>query len=115
MTQPWKDEYIPADTPIPNRGTYEVIGQLVGQLVDEKQKAYGRAFQKVGQISQVLYPEGVPVEKMTDFTLVVRVLDKICRIAGGEKTAFGESPWRDIAGYGLLGYLETEASHGSDL
>jgi len=33
----------------------------------------------------------------------VRTLDKVCRIAKGNKDAFGESPWRDIAGYGLLG------------
>lgn len=94
--------------PTIERGTYEVFGQNLGRLVDEKQRAYGQAFQKIGQISKILYPNGVPVEKLDDFALVVRVLDKICRIADGDKAAFGESPWRDIAGYGLLGYVESE-------
>ncbi|MCL4439461.1 MAG: hypothetical protein M1609_02375 [Firmicutes bacterium] len=93
------------------RGIYEVFGQTVGRLVDEKQRAYGQAFQKIGQISKILYPSGVPVEKLDDFALVVRVLDKLCRIADGDKTAFGESPWRDVAGYGLLGYVESKEGH----
>jgi hypothetical protein len=88
----------------PERGFYEVLGQSLGRLVDEKQRAYGRAFQKIAEISKILYPNGVPVERMDDFALVVRVLDKVCRIADGEKFAFNESPWRDIAGYGLLGF-----------
>lgn len=93
------------------RGIYEVFGQTVGRLVDEKQRAHGQAFQKIGQITKILYPSGVPVEKLDHFALIVRVLDKLCRIADGNKEAFGESPWRDVAGYGLLGYVESEGGY----
>ena len=33
---------------------------------------------------------------------ITRVIDKLFRIAN-RKEAFGENPWEDIAGYGLLG------------
>jgi len=32
---------------------------------------------------------------------LLRVIDKLFRIAS-QKEAFGENPWQDIAGYGLL-------------
>lgn len=93
------------DKPLQNRGAYEVIGQSVGRLVDEKQKAYG-GIERVHAAMQVFYPEGIPGDKLSDALLIVRILDKVNRISGGDKTAFSESPWRDIAGYGLLGFSE---------
>jgi len=84
---------------------YEKLGTDIGKLVQEKQQAYGDTISKTGAIMRILYPAGVSVEKLGDMLLVVRVLDKLCRLADGEKTAFGESPWRDIAGYGLLGLV----------
>ena len=33
---------------------------------------------------------------------VTRVVDKLFRIAN-RRDAFGENPWQDIAGYGILG------------
>jgi hypothetical protein len=89
---------------------YTEIGQSVGKLVDAKQAAYGDAISKTGAIMRVLYPQGVLVEKLDDMLLVVRVLDKLCRITNGDKKAFGESPWRDVAGYGLLGMRGREAA-----
>ena len=46
------------------------------------------------------------------FFAVVRVLDKLFRIAT-DRDALGESPWRDIAGYGLLGARRVEAQRTS--
>ncbi len=93
--------------PIPARGVYEVVGQTVGKLVDEKQKAYGD-IGRVHAAMKVFYPDGVPVEKLSDALLVVRILDKINRISGGDKAAFDENPFLDIAGYGLLGFTEED-------
>lgn len=73
----------------------------VGQLVCKKHEAYGD-ISRTGDLLKVLYPDGVPAEAYGDFTLVVRVLDKLRRIAT-DRDAFGESPWQDIAGYALLG------------
>ena len=36
---------------------------------------------------------------------ITRIIDKLFRIAN-RKDAFGESPYRDLTGYGLLGYVK---------
>lgn len=77
----------------------------VASLVVEKQKAYGDSFGKSGQVMTLLYPAGIPVEKMDDALTVVRVVDKLFRIAT-KKDAFGENPWKDIMGYALLSVVK---------
>lgn len=82
--------------------TYEEIGQQVGQLVDEKNAAYGSSFAESHKILSVLYPDGIAPEQYTDALATIRVIDKLFRIATN-KDAFGETPWQDIAGYAILG------------
>lgn len=90
-----------------NIGKYEIRGQEIGKLVDEKQAAYG-GIDRVHAAMKIFYPEGIPVEKLTDALLIVRILDKVNRISGGDKAAFGENPFADLAGYSLLGYCQNE-------
>lgn len=80
---------------------YHGIGRAIGELVEQKQKCYGDSFGKSGQVFRLLYPEGIPPAKMDDALTVVRVVDKLFRIAT-DRDAMGESPWRDVAGYALL-------------
>ena len=82
-------------------GKYEHIGTEIGRLVDEKNRAYGDAFNKAGDFLKILYPDGVKPDQYDDMLAIVRVFDKLMRIAN-QKEAFGENPWRDIAGYGIL-------------
>jgi hypothetical protein len=82
-------------------GKYEEIGGEIGRLVDAKQKAYGRSFDKSSRILTILYPDGIRLKQYDDILAVVRILDKLFRIAT-DKHAFGESPWQDVAGYALL-------------
>ena len=86
---------------------YEQIGQEIGKLVDEKNAAYGSSFAEAHKILSVLYPSGIKPEQYTDALAIVRVLDKLFRIAN-QKNAFGESPWKDIAGYAILGVANHE-------
>ena len=82
------------------------IGAALGRLVDGKQRQYGDSAGRSGAIMAILYPNGIPPHAYDDALLVVRVLDKLSRIAqrGADgKDLGGESPWSDIAGYGLLG------------
>ncbi len=81
---------------------YEVLGQQIGKLVDQKNKSYGDSFHKAADFLRLLFPNGVPVEKYGDMLCLVRIFDKQMRIAT-DPHAFGESPYQDIAGYGLLG------------
>jgi len=89
-------------------GRYEAAGRTLGALVDGKQAAYGDSFGRAGQILAVLYPSGIRPEQYRDALAVTRVIDKLFRIAT-DRDAMGESPWRDIAGYGLLGAAAAEA------
>jgi hypothetical protein len=85
-----------------SRAEYEKIGQEIGKLVEEKQAAYGNSFGKSGAVLRILYPEGISPSQYDDALAVVRIIDKLFRIAH-DKGYAGESPYRDIAGYGLLG------------
>lgn len=81
---------------------YRQIGTEIGCLVKEKQQAYGDSFSKSEEIIKILYPNGVKPENYRDLLTITRIIDKLFRIAT-RKNAFGESPYRDIAGYALLG------------
>jgi hypothetical protein len=85
---------------------YEELGRCIGKLVDEKNAAYGDAFNKAGEFLRLLYPRGVAPEEYNDMLCLVRIFDKQMRIATN-KDALGESPYADIAGYGLLGAERT--------
>lgn len=82
--------------------TYKQIGEEIGSLVDKKNAAYGSSFAECHKILSVLYPSGIKPEQYTDALAIIRVIDKLFRIANN-KDAFGESPWNDIAGYAILG------------
>lgn len=76
----------------------------IGKLVSDKQEAYGDSFSKSEEIIKILYPNGVKTENYRDLLTITRIIDKLFRIAT-KKDAFGESPYRDIAGYALLGLV----------
>ena len=83
---------------------YPELGRVVGELVTSKQQQYGDSFTRAGEIMQILYPAGVAPRALPQARTVVRVLDKLGRIAtaAGGPDAGGETPWRDICGYALL-------------
>jgi hypothetical protein len=82
-------------------GKYERHAADIGALVDRKNAAYGDSFRKSGDIVRTLYPQGIKPEQCDDALVMARIIDKLFRIAT-QKTAFGEDPWQDIAGYALL-------------
>lgn len=92
-------------------GPYQAIGQRIAETVERKQEAYGDSFGKSGAIMRVLYPDGIPPGKLDDALTVVRVVDKLFRIAT-DRDALGESPWDDVAGYALLAVRRREIACG---
>lgn len=74
----------------------------IGELVATKNAAYVSAFADSPKHLELLWPHGVPSESYGDMLLIVRILDKFKRIAT-DKDALGESPWHDVAGYGVIG------------
>ena len=83
------------------------LGERIIALVQEKDRAYGNAFDKAGDFLKILYPNGIKPEQYPDMLCMVRIFDKQMRIAT-DKDALGESPYGDITGYGLLGLRRSE-------
>jgi hypothetical protein len=81
---------------------FKQLGEEVGKLVGEKQLAYGDSFGKSGECLRQMYPEAIYPDQYDDLLTIVRVLDKLFRIANNP-SAFEENPYKDIVGYGLLG------------
>ena len=85
--------------------SFEEVGREIGELVAKKNAAYGSSFAKCGDFLRILYPDGLRPDQYQDALLLVRIFDKQMRIATA-KDALGEDPYRDIAGYGILGAAE---------
>ena len=81
--------------------TFQQVATSIGNLVTNKNQAYGNSFEKSEQILKVLYPEGIEPNQYQDLLTMTRVIDKLFRIAT-DKDALGEDPWKDICGYALL-------------
>ena len=81
---------------------YERLGASIGITVADKQAAYGDSFGRSGSLLRILYPDGIRPEQYDDALAVTRIIDKLFRIAT-DRDALGESPYRDIAGYAILG------------
>lgn len=82
--------------------TFQELGTEIGELVEQKAAAYGESFAKSGDHLRMLFPDGLKPEQYDDALLLVRIFDKQMRIAT-DRDALGESPYADIAGYGILG------------
>ena len=97
----------------PEPGSKEYAEELVeqakaiGELVAEKQVAYGDSFGQAGACLRRMYPKGIRPDQYDDMLTITRILDKLFRIAA-DKTAFEENPYRDINGYSLLGVVREE-------
>jgi len=92
---------------------YKEIASQIGGLVQEKNEAYGDSFGQACKILEVLYPDGIKVNQYRDALAITRVIDKLFRLAN-KKDAFGESPWRDICGYAVLGVANDELHEYGD-
>ncbi len=87
------------------------LGQGIAELTAAKNDAYGQSFYVSGHILALLYPDGVQPAQYGDMLAAARIIDKLGRLAT-RKDAFGESPYKDIAGYGLIGAVADEVAKG---
>ena len=87
--------------------SFEKIANELATLLKEKNEAYGNAFDKTTAILTLLYPNGIKVEQFKDVHVLIRMLDKVARIAR-DNDPLGESPYMDIAGYSILALARDE-------
>lgn len=85
--------------------SFTELAKGIADLVTEKEKAYGSAFDKAGDFLRVLYPDGIKPDQYKDILCIIRVFDKLMRIAtsyeGTEEKKV--DAYSDLMGYGLLG------------
>jgi len=81
---------------------FHALAAGLATMLEEKRQAYGQNMEIVPKVMELLYPNGVRPEHYPTMLLLVRILDKISRLAsGGGRWALGEDAWKDIAGYAL--------------
>jgi hypothetical protein len=85
--------------------TFQELATDIGTLVEEKNKAYGSAFDKAGDFIRLLYPEGIKPDQYKDMLCTVRIFDKLMRIATSYEDTEEKKidAYSDIMGYALLG------------
>jgi len=90
------------------KAEYEVQADKLVKLLQKKRDAYGDNLSSGAKFLTMFYPDGIPVAAYKDLLIMVRVLDKLFRLANqhrhddsGDGFFDDESPWWDVAGYGL--------------
>lgn len=102
FTAPRAEKPEAIETPDATQHPFAQITDELGKLVIEKNNSYGSAYALCATYLELLFPNGVHPSRYTDMLLLVRMFDKQMRIAR-RKDAFGESPYKDLAGYSVLG------------
>lgn len=87
---------------------YSHVALETAKLVAKKQKQYGNSADKSAKVLEALYPDGIPVAAFGEALLMVRMLDKLSRIAQQAITGIQdtEDAWADLLGYSLLGLVQ---------
>ena len=81
---------------------FSELGNSVGEIVHDKQLAYGDSFGRSGECLRQMFPKGIELNQYDDLLTIARILDKLFRLANDPR-AFDENPYQDIVGYALLG------------
>jgi len=90
---------------------FDLAALETSEIVAKKNMAYGDAVLKSGAMLELLYPNGIQPHQYTDAAAIIRVLDKLVRIAT-DNDPFGEDPWGDINGYSLLRKVQRAEQKG---
>ena len=93
-----------------NKNIFSILGDQVGDLVNDKQRAYGDSFGRSGECLRQMFPKGIKPDQYDDLLTIARILDKLFRLAN-DPSAFDENPYRDIVGYALLGMNRHKCSN----
>lgn len=94
-----------------SRGRFDLKGEEIGKLVETKNRQYGDSFNRSYKVLEALYPDGVQPYQYKDMLAIIRIIDKLFRIAQRKEDGSdlgGESPYNDITGYGILGAVSDD-------
>lgn len=88
---------------MPNNSKEKItrVADFIRDLVIEKQAAYGDSFGRSEIILKTLYPHGMSPDDYTNALAIIRITDKLFRLATNPYSD-QEDPALDIAGYAIL-------------
>ena len=95
---------IPKTSPAEEPATKEEfldIASEIGNLLADKNRQYGDAYARMAHVLPIFYPQGVPPEQLLDAVFILRIVDKLMRVASAQGDDI-EDPVKDIAGYAIL-------------
>jgi arsenate reductase-like glutaredoxin family protein len=107
---PMKREY-PADQSV-SAATLEDflgLGEEIGRMLANKNRKYGDSYARMAHVLPMFYPDGVPGDHLLDAVFILRIIDKLMRIASAQGDD-EEDPVKDIAGYAVLRMREMRNS-----
>ena len=82
-------------------GDFLSIGEELGQMLASKNRKYGDSYARMAHVLPMFYPDGVPGDHLLDAVFILRIIDKLMRIASAQGDD-EEDPVKDIAGYAML-------------
>ena len=88
------------EEPVTNNSFQELASELA-EMLTEKNRKYGDSYARMAHVLPIFYPEGVPGNHLLDAVFILRIVDKLMRIASAQKDD-DEDPVMDIAGYAIL-------------
>lgn len=85
----------------------------IAKIVSEKNQQYGDAINDTQAFLELLFPRGIKCEQYKDIGTLVRIYDKLKRIANGNQG--NENAWDDIQGYALLANTNIKGDEENEL
>ena len=85
--------------------TFKDIASETAEILEIKNRAYGNSFNKTTEFLKLLFPDGVVDDQYCHLMYIIRVLDKIGRIANSSLLPPEEGvvdAYKDINGYTTL-------------
>jgi hypothetical protein len=85
------------------------LGEEIGRMLANKNRKYGDSYARMAHVLPMFYPDGVPGDHLLDAVFILRIIDKLMRIASAQGDD-EEDPVKDIAGYAILRMREMRNS-----
>jgi len=77
------------------------LGEEIGRMLADKNRKYGDSYARMAHVLPMFYPDGVPGDHLLDAIFILRIIDKLMRIASAQGDD-EEDPVKDVAGYAIL-------------
>jgi hypothetical protein len=92
---------------------FSEIADELATMLAVKNRKYGDSYAKMAHVLPLFYPNGVPADGLLDAVFILRIVDKLMRIASDQRDD-EEDPLLDLCGYGILRLREIRNSKGKE-